>query len=886
MKKNLIMIFIITMSFFLIGNVNALTYGRVTNNSTISRTGPGTNYSKSVTLYYNDVVPLFSTTVIKSSGGCSKGWFKVNVNGTNAYVCRTDVSTSNVTVLSKYSTLIRYGAGSNYKNYKTIPRKTNLTLENTTKYKGSGCSKGWYKLHYTASNSRFVCINDIYNYRGVTNGIVTNTKGTAVKKSNSSSSSTVATLKYGQGVTLYETKKFKGKGCSKWYKAYYKNTVRYVCSSDVVNRANILKVEDLDGVNVRSSASSSGQIRGKLSYNEAVVLLNTSKYKGSGCNDGWYKISYNGSPGYVCSAYVSATSNSTTIIGNTDIRQEANSNSKKITTMNKNSVVLLRSTTKYSGSGCSDGWYRISLNGNAAYVCSTYTELGNPCGVINNNNSTSNNNSGSNNSSGDKKITSYKTSSGNYYTISNWTYRLKENYGNIRSSASTASSIQDVVYMGTEFDVLSSSGSSSGCSAGWYKIKYYNNKTGYICRSLVDKYNDVTKNDSSYCNTLKSNGFPASYCPFLSYLHAKHPSWVFKAEKTNINFLNAVNGESERNYTQISTSARSYLASTSVREAGGWRTASDAYVAFMLDPRNYLNEQNIFAFEDLSYDKKYHTSSVVKSIFSGTYLADNSYVNYFMNAANDYKVSPIHLASRVKQEGGSDSNYSAVTGTVKTTWNVISSGYVCAANVNIDGSKISVKKEKNGTNTPYKSDIATNSSSFKYSNGNYIYLDSSDSLTLLSSKKYETRRGCTSGWYKVQVDKSLKNIYNYYNIGAYGSNPVLRGLAAAAGYVDDLDGTPWNTREKAIKYGASFIANGYINKGQDTMYYQKFNTGPNNAFPKYTHQYMTNILAPASESLSTYDSYSSLKLLNNGYVFKIPVYNSMPNEYTTHPPVK
>ena len=132
----------------------------------------------------------------------------------------------------------------------------------------------------------------------------------------------------------------------------------------------------------------------------------------------------------------------------------------------------------------------------------------------------------------------------------------------------------------------------------------------------------------------------------------------------------------------------------------------------------------------------------------------------------------------------------------------------------------------------------------------------------------------------------MKGIYNYYNIGAYNDNPVMRGVKTAAGCLDINPGTPWDTRKKAIKYGASFIANGYINQGQDTMYYQKFNTGPNTSYYRYTHQYMTNILAPASESLSTYDSYSSLGLLDKAYVFKIPVYNSMPTNPTTHPPVK
>ena len=130
----------------------------------------------------------------------------------------------------------------------------------------------------------------------------------------------------------------------------------------------------------------------------------------------------------------------------------------------------------------------------------------------------------------------------------------------------------------------------------------------------------------------------------------------------------------------------------------------------------------------------------------------------------------------------------------------------------------------------------------------------------------------------------MKGIYNYYNIGAYGDNPTIRGLAAAAGYVDDLDGTPWNTRKKAITYGAKFIADGYINAGQNTLYYQKFNTGPNSDYSPFTHQYMTNIIAPSSESLSTYYSYDDLNIDSKALTFTIPVYNNMPTK-TSHPPI-
>lgn len=881
MKKKFTLITIVFVSLFLCANVKAMTYARITSATATTFTGPANNYSKGAILKYNDVVPILNTTVLKSSKGCSSGFYKANINGSVKYLCKHDTSTSNITVKAKdSSTNIRTGAGTKYSTYQTSSKNKIYTLDNNKKYSGSGCSAGWFRLNYNYNSNKYICSSFTKEYNSISNYIVMNTKSTTIRKSATSSSKAIVTLKYGQAVTLYNTTKYKGSGCSAgWYKAYYGNTIGYICSTDIVRTDRIYVVNDTEGVNVRTSANSSSSKVSYMNYLEPVMLANNTKYSGSGCSAGWYKIRINNRYAYVCSTYI-ASDNNITLINkdNTEIKKGASSSNQTILKLNKNKSIILTSTNVTKGSGCTNGWYKVRINGQNGYVCSDNTELGiNIFGkpkTTNNTTTTTTTNTTTSSSNSTKKITSVKTSSSVYYTTNKWTYRLKENYGNVRNAANTSSSIQNVIYLGTELDVLGSSAATSGCSAGWYKVKYWNNKTGYVCKSLVEKYSDVTKSDSSYCNTLKNAGFPASYCPYLSYLHSKHSNWVFKAEKTGVSFLAAVNGESERNYTQISTAAKSYLQSTAVREAGSWRTASDAYVAYMLDPRNYLNEQNIFAFENLSYDSKYHTTSAIRSIVSGTYLDTNGYANNFLDAAKTYKVSPIHLAARVKQEGGANSSYDAVSGKASGSCNV--NAYVCASYAKLNS------KKTGGTltdNVNLRSGAGTN---------NYILTEGlkNESFTIVGTFKTYKGSGCNAGWYNVKINRSLKGMYNYYNIGSYGSNPVVRGLQAAAGCVDVNDGTPWNTRAKAIKYGAAFIANGYINKGQDTMYYQKFNTGPKATSTRYTHQYMTNILAPASESLSTYNSYNNLKTLNKAYVFKIPVYNSMPSEFTTHPPVK
>ena len=476
---------------------------------------------------------------------------------------------------------------------------------------------------------------------------------------------------------------------------------------------------------------------------------------------------------------------------------------------------------------------------------------------------------------------------GTYYnTISSWDYRVNEDYAYVRTSPT--GSVQDTVYLGTELDYISTTNSSAnGCSSGkYYKVNYYfkdiekqSYKIGYICSTYVDNYNDITRNDTSYCDTLKKNGFPESYCPYLSYLHSKHPNWKFVAENTGVTFADAAKGEAKKNYTQNKNGG--YIASSTIAEAGGWRVASNQYVGFMIDPRNYLNEKNIFAFENLSYDSSTQTLDTVKSVFKNTWLGTDAKSKKFVNAGSLKKVSPVHLAARAKQEGMTNKSYAAVSGTVSTKWRVSNNAYVCATKVKKSKGNLKIKKKK--TAIYVRKGPGNNYSKIKYPNGKYIKLTTADSLTLVKKKKYKSKKGCSKGWYRVKVNKSLKHIYNFYNIGAYGSNPVVRGLAAAAGYVDDQSGTPWNTYNKAIKNGAGFIAGGYISKGQDTLFYQKFNVGPRNYYNKYTHQYMTNILAPASESLSSYRSYSSI--LVKPYTFKIPVYKNMPIT-TTHPLAK
>ena len=118
--------------------------------------------------------------------------------------------------------------------------------------------------------------------------------------------------------------------------------------------------------------------------------------------------------------------------------------------------------------------------------------------------------------------------------------------------------------------------------------------------------------------------------------------------------------------------------------------------------------------------------------------------------------------------------------------------------------------------------------------------------------------------------KGYEGYYNYFNVKADGKTEqeiITNGLSYAKSQ-------GWNTHYKSLSGGAATIGNGYILKGQDTLYLEKFNVdGSYNAL--YTHQYMQNIQAPASESLSTKRMYTNAGSLNSAFVFKIPVFENM-----------
>jgi len=369
----------------------------------------------------------------------------------------------------------------------------------------------------------------------------------------------------------------------------------------------------------------------------------------------------------------------------------------------------------------------------------------------------------------------------------------------VRNAAGTDGTYKlTALNIGHSVDVI---GETTVNGAVWYKVNCTNegtNYTGWVYGTYVDLVYTNVETDEAFAQSLRDAGFPESYVTKLSALHTKYPNWTFLPIHTGLDWAAVIKAESKAAVNMVQTSAddakKSVAASEynwetntwTIRDGSGWVTAHPDYIAYCMDPRNYLTETSIFQFESLSFNSMQNKAGV-EAVLKGTFMAndvmdtDGSTLNYasaFVSIGETTGVSPYHLASRVIQEQG------------KGTSPLISGTY-----------------------------------------------------------------------------KGYEGYFNYFNVNAFGT-PESVLYANGLSYAKEKG---WNTRYKSIEGGATLLAKNYIAKGQDTLYFQKFNVVYSAQL--FSHQYMANVTAAITEGQKIAKAYADK---TQSFVFKIPVYLNMP----------
>ena len=234
-----------------------------------------------------------------------------------------------------------------------------------------------------------------------------------------------------------------------------------------------------------------------------------------------------------------------------------------------------------------------------------------------------------------------------------------------------------------------------------------------------------------------------------------------------------------------------------------------------MDPRNFLNEVRIFQFETLSYNSSANNINSIEKILYGTEFYQNK-VSYLDNKGNMINTNETY--SELILRGGQKSAVST---------------YHLASRI----------KQEVG---PFLS--------------------------------HSSISGNVSGY---------EGLYNFYNIGATSSTEPMGAIKNGLQFAKDGKGAsqttknkyliPWNNKEKAISGGGIFIGSSYIQVGQNTVYLQKFDVNDDRGSNLFSHQYMTNVLAPYNEARSIYKGYQKNGILDLQISFIIPIFNNMPD---------
>ena len=352
-----------------------------------------------------------------------------------------------------------------------------------------------------------------------------------------------------------------------------------------------------------------------------------------------------------------------------------------------------------------------------------------------------------------------------------------------------------------------------------------------------------------YYESLLALGFPEDYARPLTELHLLHPEWTFTPlsitegnplyrwdyvikEETKEPDTNLISGADDYRAYRHPTNRESY--------DSGYYQASPAAVEYFMDPRNFLNETDIFQFYDLSAAHSVGLDEV-EAVLDGTFMADatlengKTFAEYFLEVGQTLGLNPVYLAVKARQEQGATGASPVLSGEC---------GFLLA--------------------DYYENQIQTSES------GNKILTP-------------------TEGYTSEEL-LALNGFYNLFNIKASGNglfaiyHSAMKRAVSGTEHMEEIWGSPsWNTLWKSLYGGAYTIKTSFIDRYQNTIYLQKFNVDSRAGDRNFWGQYMQNVAGSLTESRTLFGAFASSGVLDGHCNFVIPVYAGMPNKACADP---
>ncbi|WFD86287.1 SH3 domain-containing protein [Clostridium perfringens] len=828
-------------------------------------------------------------------------------------------------IISSEDLGLRKGADSSHEIITSIPRGARVNIIDKV-------SDNWYKVGY----KDFVGYVEAKDIRVLGDNLNQDNVGLIsanqlnVRTSPNENGQVIGTLHKNDKVNVLD------KSIDGWYKIDFNGRRAYV-SSKYVNLISYknnevkteVKKEPIEGtgkvnintaLNVRQASTTNSRIIGSLKGGEKVNIISES--------NGFYKIEFNNSYGYVYSKYISKDGDSekVQVVKQEEVKKEKVDESKKeakatpkaepvvlaVRSLNKTGIVNVSSSlnvregastsskvigslsgnTKVTIVGEEGAFYKIEYKGSHGYVAKEYVK-----------DVTESNNSNQGTQTPEKPSTPETTKKTGIVNVSSSL--------NVREGASTSSKVIGSLSGNTKVTIVGEEGA-------FYKIEYKGSH-GYVAKEYVK---DVTES---------SNSNQGTQTP-------EKPSTPESTEKTGI-----VNVSSSLNVREGASTSSKVIGSLSgntkvtiVGEEGVFYKieykGSHGYVAkeyikdikdeVVTEPEKPSNPENskktgvVTASKGLNVRKEANTSSQIIGILNSgesveiigeengfykiTYkgqeaYASKNYINIFDGNSNVNPGLDIGNASKTNygvslneyiklQQRNNPSNYSysefeKYINPAKATNKLQFLRIDKFRSVNVSG--LSSRLSNKGVLTGQGQAFVNAAKAF---NIDPIYLvaqclhETGNGTSKLAkgvtiteiadeSKPIYNGNGQLVGYHMIKLSKPV-TVYNLFGIGAKDNSSVFPNRALILGTTYAYN-RGWTSIENAIKGAAEFVSLNYVHSSrysQNTIYKMRYNQNVSNIW----HQYATTPWY-ASSIADIMRSYQDLYLENN-FTFDVPVF--------------
>ena len=193
---------------------------------------------------------------------------------------------------------------------------------------------------------------------------------------------------------------------------------------------------------------------------------------------------------------------------------------------------------------------------------------------------------------------------------------------------------------------------ASGLTNNGQQVQIYEANGSQAQLFRIVESSEVINGSANY-NTLNDAKYPG-FKSVLQNVQKAHPNWNIQVYYTGLDWNAVIDGEyqmvagSPRSLTQETNEWR--VDNTKYDVSKSWYRATKKAIAYMMDPRNSLEDKWIFQFQDLSSSSG--TTEDIKKMVAGTFIDNTSCINAILEAARTQGISPFHIASRIIQESG------------------------------------------------------------------------------------------------------------------------------------------------------------------------------------------------------------------------------------------